>query len=539
MDPVVTAAIVGVAVLIGLAIGLAIGWWLGGKPVADARAEREEAQGEVRALSEKFNAAIRDLAGASERARLADDLAIKLDTSRGDHAAMSTELASISERAKLADELSTRLDTMRIENRNLSGEIASKTERAKLADELASQLFDLRTKHGLITSELSAMKADAANHDKQIKLLTEAREQLTQQFGEVGNKLLGEAQKAFLERADQRFAQSEEKHEEKIKTLLAPVGERLKEYREQVDKIEQSRTEAYGDLKGLMDQMRTGQQQVRDETARLVNSLRNAPKARGRWGEQQLRNVLESCGLAEHTDFMMEVSVETEEGARMRPDAIIRIPGGRSLIVDAKVSLNDYQDAFEAGDDLAKSTSMARHCLSMKNHVNTLGGKAYQTQFGDAPDYVIMFVPGEHFLSAALDHDATLWDFAFSRKVLIATPTNLVAIARTVSSVWQQEALAKNAREIADLGKEMHERLAKAAEDLKKVGANLGKAVSAYNGFANSFEGRLMVTGRKFEKLNIETGKRELEPIAEIEALPRYGDTVLVETDEGVGLAVN
>lgn len=309
------------------------------------------------------------------------------------------------------------------------------------------------------------------------------------------------------------------------------MGERLKEYREQVDKIEQSRTEAYGDLKGLMDQMRTGQQQVRDETARLVNSLRNAPKARGRWGEQQLRNVLENCGLAEHTDFLMEVSIETDEGMRMRPDAVIRIPGGRSLIVDAKVSLNDYQDAFEAGDDLAKSTAMARHCQSMKTHVNLLGGKAYQTQFGDAPDYVIMFVPGEHFLSAALDHDSSLWDFAFSRKVLIATPTNLVAIARTVSSVWQQEALAKNAREIADLGKEMHERLAKAAEDLKKVGANLGKAVSAYNGFANSFEGRLMVTGRKFEKLNIETGKRELEPIAEIEALPRYGDTALADAD--------
>lgn len=487
-------------IVIALIAGLAIGWWLGGRPAVDVRAERDAAQAALKNLQEQFNAAIRDLAGASERAKLADDLSLRLEAVRTDNAALSGHLAAAAERARQADELAARLDT-------------------------------LRADHAAAARELATMKADAANHEKQIRLLVEAREQLTQQFGEVGNKLLGEAQKAFLERADQRFIQSEERHEEKIKTLLAPVGERLKEYREQVDKIEQSRTEAYGDLKGLMDQMRTGQQQVRDETARLVNSLRNAPKARGRWGEQQLRNVLENCGLAEHTDFLMEVSIETDEGMRMRPDAVIRIPGGRSLIVDAKVSLNDYQDAFEAGDDLAKSTAMARHCQSMKTHVNLLGGKAYQTQFGDAPDYVIMFVPGEHFLSAALDHDSSLWDFAFSRKVLIATPTNLVAIARTVSSVWQQEALAKNAREIADLGKEMHERLAKAAEDLKKVGANLGKAVSAYNGFANSFEGRLMVTGRKFEKLNIETGKRELEPIAEIEALPRYGDTALADAD--------
>lgn len=502
MDPTAIAAIAVFAVLIGVAIG----WWLGGRPIADARTERDAAQSEVRALSDKFNAAIRDLAGASERARLADDLAARLETARAENSHLAGNLAAISEKARQADDLAIRLDA-------------------------------IRKDYGSVASELAAMKADAANHEKQIRQLTEAREQLTQQFGEVGNKLLGEAQKAFLDRADQRFAQSEERHEEKIKTLLAPVGERLKEYREQVDKIEQSRTEAYGDLKGLMDQMRTGQQQVRDETARLVNSLRNAPKARGRWGEQQLRNVLEACGLAEHTDFLMEVSIETDEGARMRPDAVIRIPGGRSLIVDAKVSLNDYQDAFEAGDDLAKSTAMARHCQSMKTHVNMLGGKAYQTQFGDAPDYVIMFVPGEHFLSAALDHDSSLWDFAFSRKVLIATPTNLVAIARTVSSVWQQEALAKNAREIADLGKEMHERLAKAAEDLKKVGANLGKAVSAYNGFANSFEGRLMVTGRKFEKLNIETGKRELEAVTEIEALPRYGDTALADVGEDVNAA--
>ena len=358
--------------------------------------------------------------------------------------------------------------------------------------------------------------------EEQKAALVEAKEHLAAQFREISQKLLGEAQQSFLQRADERFNQAGEKSDERMKLILAPVGERLKAYEDQVERVEKERTEAYGKLNGVISEMRVGQEKVRDETARLVSSLRNAPKARGRWGEQQLKNVLESCGLSEHVDFLMEVSVDTDDG-RLRPDCIINIPGGRTLLVDAKVSFNDYQDAFAADDELGREAALKRHYTSMKNHVNALGNKAYQTQFGDAPDYVIMFVGGEHFLSAAQDYDPTFWDFAFSKKVLVATPTNLVAIARTVASVWQQEALAANAREIAELGKEMHERLAKAGEDLKKVGRGLSTAVIAYNGFANSFEGRLMVTGRKFEKLNIETGKRELDPIDVVEALPRYG----------------
>ena len=268
--------------------------------------------------------------------------------------------------------------------------------------------------------------------------MQKAREQLTAQFAEVGNKLLEEAQDKFLKRADAKFDEAGSKSEERLKLLLSPMDKALKDYRSQVDKVEKERSEAYGDLKGLMDQMRAGQMQVRDETHRLVNSLRNAPKARGRWGEQQLKNVLETCGLAEHTDFVTEQSIDTEEG-RLRPDAVINVPGGKKLIIDAKVSLNDYQDAFEAEDGEARETAMTRHCLSMKNHIEGLSRKAYWDQFDDAPDYVIMFVPGEHFLTAALEHEPTLWDHAFDKKVLLATPTNLVAIARTVAGVWRQE----------------------------------------------------------------------------------------------------
>lgn len=367
--------------------------------------------------------------------------------------------------------------------------------------------------------------------EEQKAALAEAKEILSAQFGAIGQKLLGEAQAAFLQRADERFNQAGERNEEKLKQLLAPVGERLKAYEEQVGRIEKERTEAYGNLQGLIGEMKAGQQQVRDEAARLVNSLRNAPKARGRWGEQQLKNVLESCGLSEHVDFVTEASVNTEDG-RLRPDVIVRIPGGRSLVIDAKVSLNDYQDAFNADDDVVRDAAMARHTASMRTHVDGLSRKAYWDQFEDAPDYVIMFVPGEHFLAAALEHQPDLWDFAFEKKVLLATPTNLVAIARTIAGVWRQEKLANEAKKIGALGKEMYDRIAVAARHLKSVGSGLSSAVNNYNKFVGSFERNVMSTGRRFAELNIETGKRDLDEIPQVESLPRYGnEDYLIEGD--------
>lgn len=365
--------------------------------------------------------------------------------------------------------------------------------------------------------------------NERIAELQSAREAMANQFSSVGAELLDKAQAAFLERASQRFKQSEENSGQELKALLQPVSDRLQKYEEQVQKIEDERREAYGNLQGLMDQMRAGQDQVRTEAARLVNSLRNAPKARGRWGEQQLKNVLEQCGLSQHTDFQLEVSQTLEDGARLRPDAIIRIPGGKSLVIDAKVSLNDYQDAFNADEEPLRAAHMAAHAAAMKAHVNALGTKAYQDQFDDTPEFVVMFVPGEHFLSAALEQDPTLWDYAFAKRVLLATPTNLIAIARTVESVWRQEALAREAKQVAALGREMHERLSVAAGHLKKVGGGLGTAVNAYNQFVSSFESRVLTTGRRFAELNVETGGKEIGEIGAVEALPRHADTSLAE----------
>ena len=378
----------------------------------------------------------------------------------------------------------------------------------------------------LAANEASQLERERG-FEARIQELLEAKEALSTQFAEISNKLLAEAQETFLKRADQRFQQSEENAGQNLKALLQPVHDRLERYETTVQKVEAERRDAFGMLLGQIEAMRTGTERVSAEAAKLVNALRNAPKARGRWGEQQLRNVLETCGLSEHCDFATEVSVPDGDGGRLRPDVVIRVPGGQSLVIDAKVSLNEYQDAYGAVDEAVRDTHLTAHASAIRAHVNTLGAKAYWSQFEDAPDYVVMFIPGEHFLTAALEQDSTLWDYAFDKKVLLATPTNLIAIARTVAAVWRQERLAKEARQIGELGKELYERLAKAADDLRKVGSGLSTAVNNYNSFVASFETRSLVTARKFRELNIEPGRRDIDVLAPVEALPRYADQEL------------
>ena len=391
-------------------------------------------------------------------------------------------------------------------------ELAGASVKAEQADALAVQL-------SATTSELATLKANAVHFDEQKRLLLEAQEGLRKEFEAAGAKVLEGAQEVFLKRAQDRFSESEKTSAERLRTLLEPVGQRLAAYEAQVGKLEKDRVDAFGELKGVIAEMRTGQEQVKAEAARLGNSLRNAPKARGRWGEQQLRNVLEQCGLAEHTDFVTEQSIDTDEG-RLRPDAIVRVPGNKLLVIDAKVSLNSYQDAFDSDSEEGRKLHLKKHVESMRTHIITLGAKSYQSQFEEAPDYVLMFVPGEHFVSAALEEDADLWQFAFDRRVLLATPTNLVAIARTIAQVWRQDGLAKEAREIGRMGGELYDRIAKVADDLGKVGMHLGRAVGSYNDFTRSFESRVLVSARRLRDKHIEIGKREIEDVSLIEAVP-------------------
>lgn len=373
--------------------------------------------------------------------------------------------------------------------------------------------------------EVATLTANAANFAEQKASLIAAQESLKAEFEAAGAKILASAQEALLNRAQERLAQSEEKSAERLKALLAPVDQRLKSYEQQVQTLEQQRVDAFGQLTGLIQSLREGQEAVRAEAARLGNSLTNAPKARGRWGERALQNVLEQCGLSEHTDFDLEHALDTEDG-RLRPDAVVHVPGQKKLVIDAKVSLNAYQAAFEATDEAERKRHLDLHAKSMRSHVQTLGTKAYQSQFADSPDYVVMFVPGEHFVAAALEHDPELWDFAFHNKVLLATPTNLVAIARTVAMVWKQDQLAREAVEIGKAGAELYDRLAMAAEHLKGMGAGLERAVRKYNDFVGSFERNVLSSGRRLRDKGIEIGKREIEDVPQLETSPRYADHV-------------
>ena len=422
--------------------------------------------------------------------------------------------------AALRQERDARLEDFRKAITDLAGA----EERAKLVPNLQEELARQRADAQQAQTELTRLTASQAERDRaydaRLQELKEARETLSAQFSEVGNKLLGEAQKQFLERADARFNQAGEKSEEKLKALLQPVEATLKRYEEGLTRVEKERVDHYAGLREAVELVRAGQSQVRDETARLVNALRSSPKARGRWGEQSLRNVLEQAGLSPHADFASEVSVDTGDG-RLRPDVIVNLPGGRKLIIDAKCSLNAYLDASEEVDEALRLAHLKAHAGSIRNHAMQLGGKAYWQQFGDAADYVVMYIPGEHFLTAALEQDDALWEWAFERRVLLATPTNLVAIARTVASVWRQEKLAEEAAEIARLGKELHARLATMGGHVMKLGRNLELATGAYNSFVGSLESQVLTQAKRFETLEVSGGAKEIEALPVIDTVPR------------------
>ena len=445
--------------IIALVAGLAVGWFFASRPLADLRARLAAAEATGAEGEAKFARAIAELGEAR------------------------IEVAALGERAARADGLEQQLSAAREEN--------------------------------------ARFRAERAAFEEQKRLLEESRSNLLKEFENTGAQVLNRAQEAFLKRAEERLGHSEKASEEKLKALLSPVGEKLANYEKQVADLEAKRTDAFGQLAGLIQSMREGQEQVRREAQRLGNSLTNAPKARGRWGERALQNLLEQCGLAQHTDFIMEHSVDTEDG-RLRPDAIINVPGQKKLVVDSKVSLNAYQAAFEADDEAERKRHLDLHAKSMRGHVQTLGAKSYQSQFEEAPDYVIMFVPGEHFVTAALEADPELWDFAFRNKVLLATPTNLVAIARTVAQVWRQDGLAKEAQEIGRMGAELYDRLATAAEHLKRVGGGLESAVNNYNKFVGSFERNVLSSGRRLADKGVEIGKRVIDDVPLVESAPRY-----------------
>lgn len=388
------------------------------------------------------------------------------------------------------------------------------------AEELQKLLDAVTSERDEALRARSGLEADARNFDARMAELREAKDMLVVQFREIGDKLLEKAHQDFLAKADDRIAKADKEQTSKLQSLLQPVEATLKRYEEGLQRVEKERVDQYAGLREAVELVRTGQGQVRDETRNLVNALRSSPKARGRWGEQSLRNVLEQAGLSPYADFRTEVSVDGEDG-KLRPDVVVRLPGGRQLIIDAKCSLNAYLDACDEIDEDKRAGHFRAHVASIRTHAQQLGSKAYWAQFGDSAEYVVMYIPGEHFLTAALEHDVALWDWAFERRVLLATPTNLVAIARTVSAVWQQEKLASEAANIGRLGRELHSRLATMGAHLARLGKNLELATGSYNAFVGSLESQVMTQARRLEEYDLTSSGKTLDSAPLVTNSPR------------------
>lgn len=397
-------------------------------------------------------------------------------------------------------------------------------ERAAQADLLRASLIEAQRERDGAQRELAAERATAteraAGFERSMKELREAKDALSQQFNEVGAKLLADAQRQFLERADQRFAQANEKGEAQLKALLNPVESTLKRYEEGLTRVEKERVGSYEALKEMVGQLTAGNEVVRKETARLTNVLRSSPKHRGRWGEEQLRTILESAGLAENVDFALEHSVSDGE-RQLRPDCVINLPGGRCIVIDVKCPLVAFEQAFDEEDEVRRGELLLAHAAAMRSYATDLGRKSYWRQFDLSPDFVIMFIPGEHFLSAAAERAPELIEQAFRGGVVIASTINMLALAKVMAGVWREAALTQQAKEVAETGKELYKRLATMAGHVQRLGRSINQATGAYNDFVGSLESQVLTQAKRFETLKVDTGGKAIEPMPVVDAAVR------------------
>jgi DNA recombination protein RmuC len=372
--------------------------------------------------------------------------------------------------------------------------------------------------------ELAALKAASEERERaferQVMELKEARDALSAHFSEIGGKLLSEAQKAFLERAEARFEQAGEKSEAKLKTLLQPVEATLKRYEQSLGEIEKARNASYGELKEAVAQLAQGNDQVRRETQRLANVMVSSPKARGRWGEEQLRTILEAAGLAENVDFTLQSSVSDGERT-LRPDCVINLPGDRCIVVDVKCPLVAFEQAYDEEDEARRADLLLQHASALKSYANDLGRKGYWRQFDRSPDFVIMFVPGEHFLAAAAERAPDLIETAFRNGVIVASTINMLALAKIMAGMWRQETLATEAREIAAIGKELHARLQTMGSHVFSLGRNLRLATESYNDFVGSLDRNVLTQAKRFEELKVSDGNKPIVDPPLVEFTPK------------------
>ena len=380
---------------------------------------------------------------------------------------------------------------------------------------------------GALNQAEAKLETVERSHTARLEELRGLNEALQGKFKTLANEVLEGNSKAFLDRVTERFATHSETakaeldaRQKAIDGMVKPLSEKLGAFDTILREMEKHRTDAYGAIREQVEHLKLGQAQLSGETRKLVQALR-APKTRGRWGEMQLRQVFELSGMAEHVDFETETSHRTEGGLQ-RPDAIVRMPGGRSLVIDAKTSLDGYLDALEADTPEARDLAITRHARQVADHVRLLSSKKYHDLLADTPDFVVMFIPGDVFLSAAVESDPGLLERAMQSRVVIATPSTLIALLRTIAFGWQQEAIAENAVTIHREAKELYGRLAVFAANLQKVGVALNRSVDSYNKAMGSLEARVLPSARKLEAMHVvQTPSPDLAEAPRVETVPR------------------
>jgi DNA recombination protein RmuC len=400
------------------------------------------------------------------------------------------------------------------------------------------QAAELEREAATLHSQLLETAQRSAVYEERARLMGDAKQALENAFRSLSAEALRSNNESFLNLARatlgefQQVAKGDlEKRQQAIDALVSPVKASLDKVDEKIGALERSREHAYGEIRAQFAQMADVQSRLREETGNLVKALRQ-PHVRGRWGEIQLRRVVEMAGMMLHCDFVEQESAHGEEG-KLRPDLIVKLPGNRHIVVDSKAPITAYMEAHEATNDELRKAKIQLHAQLMRRHLESLAKKSYWEQFQPTPEVVVMFIPGEAFYSAALEADPDLLDTAFGQNVIIASPASLMALLKAASYGWRQESIAENAREISQLGQELHARLSVMADHLTRLGKGLGTALDGYNSAIASFESRVLVSARKFKELGATSQEAEIIELRAVEGGARRLQASFPESTEG------